>query len=168
MGTRLQCPVVPRAQLARHQRIGHRTHLANYFACAPWRTVQQHRIRATLLENRMPRAPKRLSNRRRQLERRRWPRLPLAIPVFVGGVEKHQKKFQEFCTLLNISAGGALLAIRKSLPRGCVVSLLIPIPEGIRQLGLIHGERKLRARVVRSAFWDLCNLYGLEFVRPLA
>ena len=113
----------------------------------------------------MPHTRKGPSNR--GPERRRWPRLPLAIPVFVGGVEKHGKKFQEFCTLLNESAGGALLAIRKSLPQGCVVSLLIPIPEVTRQLGLVHSKRKLRARVVRSAFWDLCNLYGLRFIRPL-
>jgi PilZ domain len=121
---------------------------------APWRV------------DRMPRARKGVRNRKP--ERHRWPRLPLAIPVFVSGVERHGKKFLEFCTLLNESAGGALLAIRKSLRHGCVVSLLIPIPEGTRQLGLVHRKRKLRARVVRSAFWELCNLYGLQFVRPLA
>jgi len=105
--------------------------------------------------------------RKRGPERRRWPRLPLAIPVFVSGVESGGQKFQEFCTLLDESAGGALLAIRKSLRRGCIVSLLIPIPEQTRQLGLVRNERKLRARVVRSVFWELCNLYGLRFVRRL-
>ena len=105
--------------------------------------------------------------RKRVPERRRWPRLPLAIPVFVSGVEKNGKKFQEFCTLLDESGGGALLAIRKSLRRGCVVSLLIPIPEVTRQQGLVRNKPKLRARVVRSALWELCNLYGLQFLRPL-
>jgi hypothetical protein len=120
--------------------------------------------RAKLLAH-MPRGKKRVRNR--CPERRRWPRLPLAIPVFVSGVERHGTKFEEFCTLLDESAGGALVAIRKSLRHGCVVSLLIPIPPMTRQLGLVHRTLKLRARVVRSAFWDLCNLYGLQFVRPL-
>jgi PilZ domain len=110
---------------------------------------------------------RRKSPKKRYSERRRWPRLPLAIPVFVSGVEKKGEKFQEFCTLLDESAGGALLAIRKSLRRGCVVSLLIPIPEVTRQLALVRNKRKLRARVVRSALWELCNLYGLQFLRPL-
>ena len=106
--------------------------------------------------------------RKRRSERRRWPRLPLAIPVFVNGVEWHGNKFQEFCTLLDESAGGALLAIRKYLRRGCVVSLLIPIPIVTRELGLVRMKRKLRARVVRSALWEPCNLYGVQFLRPLA
>jgi hypothetical protein len=42
-------------------------------------------------------------------ERRRWKRLSLAIPVFVRGISGPGKELVEFCTLLNESAGGALL-----------------------------------------------------------
>ena len=45
-------------------------------------------------------------------ERRRWPRLPLAIPVFVRGCDLEGNEFIEFNVMLNESAGGALVAIR--------------------------------------------------------
>jgi PilZ domain len=66
--------------------------------------------------------------RKRTPERRSWPRLPLAIPVFVRGVDYHGKKFQEFSALLNVSSGGALLATRTSLRIGTLISVEIPIP----------------------------------------
>jgi hypothetical protein len=68
------------------------------------------------------------ATRKRAPERRRWPRLPLAIPVFVRGVDYHGRKFQEFCALLNVSEGGALLVTRTSLRPGTMVSVEIPIP----------------------------------------
>jgi hypothetical protein len=74
----------------------------------------------------MPRSKKATSKRAQ--ERRRWRRLPLAIPVFVRGVDYHGNKFQEFCALLNVSGGGALLATRISLRPGTMVSVEIPIP----------------------------------------
>src|SRR5713101_5237186 len=46
-------------------------------------------------------------------ERRHWARLSLAIPVFVRGINGQGREFLEFSTLLNESAGGVLLAMRK-------------------------------------------------------
>ncbi len=48
-------------------------------------------------------------------ERRHWARLSLAIPVFVRGINGQGREFLEFSTLLNESAGGVLLAMRKPL-----------------------------------------------------
>src|SRR5260370_42585230 len=59
-------------------------------------------------------------------ERRHWQRLPLAIPLFVRGVDKHGKDFLDFTVALNISAGGALVAIRRPLPRASVLSQEVP------------------------------------------
>src|SRR6059058_1486722 len=101
-------------------------------------------------------------------ERRRWPRLSLAIPVFVRGVNGHGREFLEFCTLLNESAGGALLAIRKPLRRWSRVSLEIPSAPLLKNLKLPRTMRMLRARVIRIAYADGWNLCGLKFVRPLA
>ena len=42
------------------------------------------------------------------IDRRQWERLPLAIPVFVRGIEPSGKQFIEFATALDISVGGAL------------------------------------------------------------
>ena len=60
-------------------------------------------------------------------ERRRWERLSLAIPVFVRGISGPGKELVEFCTLLNESAGGALLLIRRSLRHRFRVSLEMPL-----------------------------------------
>ena len=49
-------------------------------------------------------------------ERRKWARLPLAIPVFVRSRDGKGKEFLEFATALNVSAGGMLVAIRRALP----------------------------------------------------
>ena len=100
-------------------------------------------------------------------ERRRYVRLSLAIPVFVRGVNGQGKEFVQFCTLLNESASGALLAIRKSLRRRSRVSLEIPFAPAPRDAELQQGIRILKARVVRITYTNGWSLCGLQFVRPL-
>src|SRR5256885_12300854 len=82
-------------------------------------------------------------------ERRRWARLSLAIPVFVRGINAQGTEFLEFCTLLNESAGGALLAIRIPLRRRSRISLQMPSAPILRNVKLRQTMRRLRARVVR-------------------
>src|SRR5712691_2956779 len=101
-------------------------------------------------------------------ERRRWSRLSLAIPAFVRGINGQGREFLEFGTLLNESAGGVLLAIRKPLRRWSRVTLEIPSAPLIKNVKLPRTIRMLRARVIRIAFAEGCNLCGLQFVRPLA
>src|SRR5437879_10280800 len=101
-------------------------------------------------------------------ERRRWSRLPLAIPAFIRGVNGQGRELLEFGTLLNESAGGVLLAIRKPLRRWSRVTLEIPSAPLIKSLKLPRTMRMLRARVIRIAYADGSNLCGLQFVRPLA
>jgi len=50
-----------------------------------------------------------LNRKKPEIERRSWPRLPLAIPVFVRSRDEKGKEFLEFATALNVSAGGALI-----------------------------------------------------------
>src|SRR5438477_5096128 len=100
-------------------------------------------------------------------ERRRWVRLSLAIPVFVRGVDGQGREFVEFCTLLDESAGGALLAIRKPLRCRSRVSLEMPVAPALRNVNFRQTVRMLRARVVRIMPVDGWNLCGLQFVRPL-
>ena len=104
---------------------------------------------------------------KKDLERRRWARIPLAIPVFVRGMSEQNKEFLEFCTLLNESAGGALLAIRRSLRLRSQVSLQIPLPPMARQIKFQRKTLLLKARVVRTTFADGWNLCGVRFARPL-
>src|SRR5512142_2012255 len=99
------------------------------------------------------------------LERRRWARICLAIPVFVRGINGQGREFLEFCTLLNESAGGALLAIRRSLRLH--VSLEIPLPPLAKQIKFRRKIPLLKARVVRITFSNGWNLCGVQFARPL-
>src|SRR5436309_7231728 len=85
-----------------------------------------------------------------------------------AGVNAQGREFLEFGTLLNESAGGVLLAIRKPLRRWSRVTLEIPSAPLIKNLKLPRTMRMLRARVIRIAYADGWNLCGLKFVRPLA
>src|SRR5260370_12022419 len=100
-------------------------------------------------------------------ERRHWQRLPLAIPLFVRGVDKHGKDFLDFTVALNISAGGALVAIRRPLPRASVLSLEVPSSPWPQLTARLQSVRSLQARVLRTADNASFNLCALRFMRPL-
>ena len=100
-------------------------------------------------------------------ERRRWPRLPLAIPVFVRSQAESDKEFLEFATALNVSAGGMLLAVRRSIPSAAQVSLEIPSAPLAALAALPTDNRNLRAKVLRMQHGEGYNLLGLKFSRPL-
>jgi hypothetical protein len=102
------------------------------------------------------------------MERRKWERLPLAIPVFVRGLDQNGRQFVDFATALDISVGGALLAIHRFLPKGSKILLEIPsapvsanpkVPRATRQ--------RLYARAVRVSDGENCKLMGLQFQKPL-
>jgi c-di-GMP-binding flagellar brake protein YcgR len=100
-------------------------------------------------------------------ERRRWPRLPLAIPVFVRSHAEADKEFLEFATALNVSAGGMLVAVRRSIPSSAQVSLEIPSAPLAALADLPTVTRNLRAKVLRMQHGEGYNLVGLKFSRPL-
>src|SRR5207248_11115402 len=89
-----------------------------------------------------------LSQHRSAAERRRWPRLPLAIPVFVRTRDDKGKEFLEFATALNVSAGGALVAVRRSLVASAQVVLEIPSAPLAATTALPKASRTLRAPTV--------------------
>ena len=100
-------------------------------------------------------------------ERRRWPRLPLAIPVFVRSQAEPDKEFLEFATAINVSAGGMLVAIRRSIPSSAQVLLEIPSAP-LAALNALPGvARSLSAKVLRMQHGEGYNLVGLKFSRPL-
>ena len=100
-------------------------------------------------------------------ERRRWERLPVAIPVFVRGIDENGKDFVEFTTMLNISAGGTLLATKRYLPESTSLALEIPSAPLPPLAGAPHFVRKVAARLVRVTHSDRSNLCALQFTRPL-
>ncbi|MGA8152632.1 MAG: PilZ domain-containing protein [Terriglobales bacterium] len=100
-------------------------------------------------------------------ERRRWARLPLAIPVFVRTKDENGKESLEFATALNVSAGGALLAVKRSLPLSSPVLLEIPSAPLVSTADLPTAARNLRARSVWTTHADGYQLAGLKFSHAL-
>jgi PilZ domain len=109
----------------------------------------------------------RLNRLERETERRRWPRLPLAIPIFVRSSEKSGKESLELATAVNVSAGGALVAVRRPLPLSARVSLEVPTPPSPAIATRSPAARVLRARTVRVTNGDGYQLTGFQFLRPL-
>lgn len=100
-------------------------------------------------------------------EKRKFPRLPISIPLFVRGVDASGKEFLEFATALNISASGVLLAVRRSLSATGIVELEIPVVPLPPAEFASHSVRRLTAKLVRVTHGDRCHMVGLKFLRPL-
>ncbi|HYL15153.1 MAG TPA: PilZ domain-containing protein [Terriglobales bacterium] len=108
-----------------------------------------------------------MSEHKAGTERRSWPRLPLAIPVFVRSSDDKGKEFLEFATALNISAGGVLVAVRRSLPQSARILLEIPSAPLAATAKLPKASRTLRARCLRVTHAEGYHLVALKFARPL-
>ncbi len=100
-------------------------------------------------------------------ERRKWARLPLAIPVFVRSRDGKGKEFLEFATALNVSAGGMLVAIRRTMPVVAQIQLEIPSAPVAALALLPRASRTLRAKALRTTPAEGYYLLGLKFSRPL-
>ena len=109
----------------------------------------------------------RLNGKSPAAERRRWPRLPLAIPVFVRSNAEPDKEFLEFATALNVSAGGMLVAVRRSIPSAAQVSLEIPSAPLAAMAMFPKVARNVRAKVLRTEHAAGFHLLGLKFSKPL-
>lgn len=101
------------------------------------------------------------------IERRKWERLPLAIPVFVRGLDPNGRQFVDFATALDISVGGALLAIHRFLPKGSKILLEIPSAPIHNAKAPRSTRQRVYAKTVRVTDGDKCKLLGLQFHKPL-
>ena len=100
-------------------------------------------------------------------ERRKWARLRLAIPVFVRSKDDKGKEFLEFATALNIGAGGALVAVRRSVPKSAQILLEIPSPPLAGESGMPKAARSMRSKVLHVGSANGYHLLGIKFQRPL-
>ena len=103
----------------------------------------------------------------KDLERRKWPRLPLTVPVFLRSQDGNGQELLEFATALNVSAGGALVALRRPLPLSAQVSLEVPTGMVETTDGLPKTARVIRARVTWIKPITGYQLVGFKFARPL-
>ena len=109
-----------------------------------------------------------MDRRKPGVERREWPRLPLAIPVFVRSRDHDGHDFLEFATALNVSAGGALVAVHRALKPAAQVSLEIPSAPLAATAPMRRNSRFLRGKIVRVSHTEGYHLLGLKFTHPLA
>jgi hypothetical protein len=100
-------------------------------------------------------------------DRRRWSRIPVAIPVFLRGKDQDGKEFREFTTAFNIGGGGVLLATRRFVPRSSKVFLEIPAGPLSSQPMPQKYYRDLVGRAVTVTHTEQCYLCGVKFTRPL-
>jgi hypothetical protein len=103
----------------------------------------------------------------RKDDRRKWERIPVAIPVFVRGKDADGKEFREFTTAFNIGGGGVLLATRRYVPRLSTVFLEIPAGplSGLSMPQKFY--RDMMGRAVTVTHTEQCYLCGVKFSRPL-
>jgi hypothetical protein len=94
--------------------------------------------------------------------------LQLAIPVFIRTRDGNGTDSLEFATAINISPGGALVVVRRSLPKSALVSLEIPSAPIEPANGLRTSSRIMQAKAVWVTHLDDHHLLGLKFAHPLS
>lgn len=87
--------------------------------------------------------------------------------MFVRSRDDSGKELLEFATAMNISAGGALVALRRSLPLSAPVSLEIPSAPMAATNSLPKAVRSLKARTVTVTHAEGYHLLGLKFSQAL-
>lgn len=103
-----------------------------------------------------------------EINRRRWDRLPVAIPVFIRGKDSHGRPFEEFTTGFDISPGGMLLATRQYVAPSSKLTLEIPTAPAPKMQLVDRFVRDISGRAVRVTHAEQYYLYGVKFERPLA
>lgn len=100
-------------------------------------------------------------------ERRKHHRLSLRLPVFLRGRDENGKEFLEFTNVLNISAGGALVAVRRSVVPSTILSIEIPVAPLPTRAPSGQAVGWLKAKLVRVTHGDELHLLGMKFLgRP--
>ena len=100
-----------------------------------------------------------------QTERRRWARVPIAVPMFISA-KQGQKQFLEFGTAVNVSLGGVLLAARNYLQPSSRVVLEIPSAP-LPASALAQTGHSMSGQVVRVEAEAHYYLLAVRFDEPL-
>ena len=100
-------------------------------------------------------------------ERRKSLRLPLAIPVFVRSQQGESADLLEFATAVDVSAGGMLVACRRSRAVSSHLLLEIPSAPMAAFAGLPGSSRCFKGRVMRHQTADGYHLLAVKFLHPL-
>jgi len=108
-----------------------------------------------------------LNRKRLETERRKWVRLPLTIPVFVHSADENGREFLEFASALNVSAGGALVALRRSVRLSAKVLLEIPNAPMASLAPATTNPSSMAAEAIRLIHAEGYHLVAFKFSTPL-
>jgi hypothetical protein len=98
---------------------------------------------------------------------RRWDRLPIAIPIFVRGLDESGREFIEFSAATNLNAGGMLVISRRRISPGKEISLEIPSASpGLKPAGQ-ESCNCFSATVLYTEFSEGFHLCGVQFSEPI-
>lgn len=89
------------------------------------------------------------------------------MPVFAKGIDERGKEFLEFTTTLNISLGGALIAMRRYQPVPSKITLEIPAAPLPRLATPPKIVRTVQANVIRVTPSEPSFMWALQFIEPL-
>jgi hypothetical protein len=101
-------------------------------------------------------------------ERRQWDRLQIILPMFVRGTDSSDEEFVEMASALEVSAGGALIALARQLVVGSFVAIDIPYAPVLGCRVTQNPAKHLRAEIIRADPADGCYLFALKWSTGIA
>lgn len=100
-------------------------------------------------------------------ERRKWDRIPLAVPLFVRGKDSSGEKFSDLTVARDVGGGGLLLASHRSLSIHTKLTLQVPSTPWLARVRSARDAQTLRGQILRVVPTETVNFYGVKFIHPL-
>jgi PilZ domain len=100
-------------------------------------------------------------------ERRRWDRIPLAVPLFVSAKDAEGKGFSDLTVARDIGGGGLVFATHRTIPLRTKVAVQLPSTPWQKMLSRTRSSRILKGRIIRVLPTESINYYAVEFTHPL-
>ena len=100
-------------------------------------------------------------------DQRAWDRVPLCVPLFVRGVDERGKSFLDLATAVNVSIGGALVAVRRHAAVEAKITLELPISPIAEFEELTGTARLMSGEIIRVDSSNRFHLWAVRFDQPL-
>jgi PilZ domain len=101
------------------------------------------------------------------VERRRFPRIRLQVPLFIRGTDAQGSEFLELAKTLDINSVGARLVSPRSMQVQDIISLTVPAPLPRSPEFGECGTPPISARILRLESSGEMRVAAVEFLRPL-
>jgi PilZ domain-containing protein len=98
---------------------------------------------------------------------RAWDRVPMCVPLFIRGVDERGKSFLDLATAVNVSIGGALVAVRRHAAVEAKITLELPASPIAEFEELTGAARQMAGAIVRIDTGSRFHLWAVRFDQPL-